>query len=471
MKNDEKNKRKNLEINFLEQTFLLLNSEQNNINYIHKSRLSGLLKIIYEPEGTIKEIENILYNYFEAAFLLKPKNKNYDKIYITPLLNKKITGKELWNLNKYLKNFFELKKNILAYKTINEENSEKYNSIVEEKKKQFSFEPNSTEKNKNIKFNFNKLYQKFMEKEKNRSLNLAQLRAQKTEKELSELKQKPTISDYKNPNSADSAFYSNKGEKIYDRLYNMDKVLKAKKLEKIEEKLKEENEKMENDKKNYKLHIDTKKNIMRMNKSFEGPQEYCKGWNEYIKRNKKAILEKLRVKYLLEKKPVGENYYEIKKRNITPPNITDIRNMEKKDLYKTMNYINRNTKNLGHKINKTELFEETQSEDNDEYFSIEIKLTNGQKKLINVYENDDPEEVVDEFCKVYSIDNNVKEKLVKNIKEFQKKFLSKTKNTEENNHNNNNDEHKREEEEEEEEEENIINVNKDENSIIGSNVA
>ena len=66
-----------------------------------------------------------------------------------------------------------------------------------------------------------------------------------------------------------------------------------------------------------------------MNKSFDQPYK-CKGFNEFVKRTRQGRLERLRVKYLLEKTPQGENYEEIRRRNITPPNITDIRRMRQK---------------------------------------------------------------------------------------------------------------------------------------------
>jgi len=71
-----------------------------------------------------------------------------------------------------------------------------------------------------------------------------------------------------------------------------------------------------------------------MNKSFDEPKQ-LREFDEYVRRNKKGRLERLRIKYLLAKNPVGEKYEEIRKRNITPPNITDIRRMRKNEYYRT----------------------------------------------------------------------------------------------------------------------------------------
>ena len=66
-----------------------------------------------------------------------------------------------------------------------------------------------------------------------------------------------------------------------------------------------------------------------------------------------------------------------------------------------------------------------ESDGNTEYFNLQIKLPNGKIQTIKVYENDDPNEIVEEFCKIHTIDNNIKYKLVANIKNCQKQFLMK----------------------------------------------
>ena len=144
-----------------------------------------------------------------------------------------------------------------------------------------------------------------------------------------------------------------------------------------------------------------------MNKSFDNPQK-CKGFDEFVRRNRKGYLERLRVKYLLEKSSQGERYEEIMRRNITPPNITDIRRMREKGIKSNNNEINSN---------------ENESDEKEEYFNLQIKLPNGKMQTLKIYENDDANEVVEEFCKIHSIDDNVKNKLVDNIQIWQKQFL------------------------------------------------
>ena len=167
------------------------------------------------------------------------------------------------------------------------------------------------------------------------------MRKKKEMNELKELKNKPTITNYKLNILNDNEYYQNgkKKENIYDRLYKLDKIKRAKKLELIKEKERIEKEKLDKELNTHRLSINRRLNRQRMNKSFDQPK--CRGFDQYVERNKKGRLERLRVKYLLEKVSNGENYEKIRRRNITPPNITDIRRMRKKEYYKKNNYINK----------------------------------------------------------------------------------------------------------------------------------
>ena len=468
---DIKESRKIKEINFLIQTWLLLNPEQNE--YINKDTLIGLLKIIFSPEGTIKEIESLLKKYLEAALtsgyiskklLLEDKNNinnNQSKknILCYPLSNKKINLKDLWPLTKYIKAFFDLKKNLIAYKTTNTLNGDKYSNLnLKHQKIQSNINKtnytleneNNSEKNKKL-FNFDKLYKNFLEKEKNKKNTLEKMRKKKEEDELKELKPKPTISKYIFNKITENELNGNKKEKgdIHDRLYKLDKTIRAKKLELIKEKEKKEKEKIDKEINSDKLSINIRLNQKRMNKSFDHPYK-CRGFDQYVERNKKGRLERLRVKYLLEKSPAGEKYEEIRRKNITPPNITDIRNMRKKEYKKAIDYANKNVKNKKDMI-KPEEFSDNESDGNTEYFNLQVKLPNGKIQVLKIYENDDANKVVEEFCKIHSVDRNIKNKLVSNIENCQKQFLNKDIKK-----NDNNKENEEEEEDEEIEEENNI---------------
>ena len=68
---------------------------------------------------------------------------------------------------------------------------------------------------------------------------------------------------------------------------------------------------------------------------------------------------------------------------------------------------------------------EDESDGNTEYFNLQIKLPNGRTQTLKVYENDDVNKVIEEFCKIHSIDDYIKNKLVTNILNCQKQFLVK----------------------------------------------
>ena len=239
------------------------------------------------------------------------------------------------------------------------------------------------------------------------------MRKEKEMEQLKELKEKPTISKYIPNYLTQNNFFKSK-ENIHERLYKMDKDIRAQKLEKIKEKERMEKEKLEKEINSHRLSINRRLDRERRNRSFDHPKK-CRGFDEFVERNKKGRLERLRIKYLLEKNPTGERYEEIMRRNITPPNITDIRRMKEKEKNKKLNGINDNEK----------YFNENESEGNDEYFNLKIKLPNGKKQTLKIYENDDAKKIVEEFCLINSIDDNTKNKLIDKIEKCQKEFLNK----------------------------------------------
>ena len=387
----EADNRKIEELNFLESTWNVLNPEQKK--YIRKDIFEGLLKIIYSPVGNINYISNILKQYLQAALFGEG---------IEPLNDKNRKDNNL-KIKNYIKIFFKLKENIIAYKNINNYNGRKYETIINDKNKNLTFEPNIA-KNKNYNtminerkknFNFNTLYNRFIQKEKNKEETLDKLKQNKLKEELKELKQKPTINKVLDNNS-DYSIHQN----IHDKLYKMDMNLRKKRQKKIDEKKKEEQEKIEKELKSFKLNVNSRESRRRMAKSFDNKIK-PKGYDDYIKRNKKAILEKNRIKTIKEKIPNGENYEKIKRRSITPFNITDLRKRNKK------------------KINE-----------NGEFFTLQIKIPNGQLRTLKIFINNDPYKVADDFCKIYSIKESIKKKLIKNIIHCQEAYLNNKNNLE-----------------------------------------
>lgn len=382
--------RKIEELEFLEETWNMLNQEQKS--GIKKEILEGLLKIIFSPVGNITDIANIVRQYLQVALFgdgVIQSDRN-DRV------------QDNLKLKKYIKKFFKLKENIIAYKNIKNYNNGTYEKIINENNRNLTFEPNIspdrdyrttiTERRKN--FNFDSLYNRFIEKEKTKQSNLNQLKKNKMRAELRELKEKPTITKY-----YDNYFERDQNQDIHEKLYKMDRTLREKRQKQIDIRNKEEKERIEEEVKSFKLNINYRKSRQRMAKSFDNKIK-PKGFDEYVTRNKKAIFERNKLKTMIEKIPCGENYEKIRRRAITPFNITDMRNKYKK----------RNKSN---------------SKDKDGFFSLQIKIPNGKMKTIKIYMDDDPYKVADEFCMIYSIKESVKQKLIRNIIKCQKAFINK----------------------------------------------
>ena len=391
--------RKVEELEFLEETWNMLNQEQKS--GIKKEIFEGLLKIIFSPVGNVTDIANILRQYLQAALFgdgIIQTDKN-DRI------------QDSLKLKKYIKKFFKLKENIIAYKNIKNYNNGAYEKIINENNRNLTFEPNIspdkdyrttiTERRKN--FNFDSLYNRFIEKERTKQSNLNQLKKNKMKEELREVKEKPTITKY-----YDNSFERDQNQDIHLKLYKMGHTLREKRQKQIDIKNKEEKERLEEEVKSFKLNINYRKNKKRMAKSFDKKIK-PKGFDEYVSRNKKAILERNKLRTMIEKIPCGENYEKIKRRAITPFDITDMRNKNKK----------RNNK--------------SNNKNKDGFFSLQIKIPNGKMKTIKIYMNDDPYKVADEFCRIYSIKESVKQKLIRNIIKCQKAYINKRENENNNN--------------------------------------
>ena len=365
--------RKKKELQFLEQTWNILNFHKK---YINDDIFEGFLKILFSSPGNINDTSDIMKQYIKAAsFEEIIDNDKNDKI------------------KDCIKNFFSLKENSLAYKNINNCNYKKYQKIIKEKEKNFTFAPNidknegyQSNLNKRRKnFNFNTLYDRFLKKEEERQNNIKKMKKEKIKKEMKEVKQKPKISKYITNNINE--------EEIHEKLYNQGNYMRKKKQERIEEKEKEEKENLEKEFKTFRLNLNSKKNRRRMAKSFDNTSK-PKGFDEYIIRNRKEILNKEKLKQKMEKIPCGENYEKLKKRPITPFNITDMRKEKIKKKIK------------------------------DDYFTMKIRIPNGQERTLKINIRNDPYKIANNFCKIYSIKEKGKQKLIKNIINCQNVYLN-----------------------------------------------
>jgi hypothetical protein len=64
---------------------------------------------------------------------------------------------------------------------------------------------------------------------------------------------------------------------------------------------------------------------------------------------------------------------------------------------------------------------------NDDYFSIQIAIPKGKERNLRVHKDDDPYEIAEEFCRIYGLKEEIKERLAKTILKFMSIYLSKTK--------------------------------------------
>jgi hypothetical protein len=125
-------KRKKAEVDFYEQLWISLNPENKEI--IKSDVFSEFLKILFSPvASSVKEISSILKQFLLAAFFLN-SNPDEPKLFISPITERNLAEEEIWPLDKLVKEFLELKENILAYQNIRNP-SKKVQEELQEKSK------------------------------------------------------------------------------------------------------------------------------------------------------------------------------------------------------------------------------------------------------------------------------------------------------------------------------------------------
>jgi len=392
----EKDYKKLDELEILEQLWLLINPfKQKTIN---SKLFFEILKILFSHNDININNEKIKEMSSNIEIILKNNIYEYDKRdnideYITPLTDNKYEKKDLWSIPKLIKKFLVLKNNIKAYKNTDYEyKKEEINqNLKEEDEKELTFEPNLTASNytynryskylpyenfednmtltenyasKNLRYDFNKTYERFMQEKKAHEKVLEKLREIKLNKELKKCTYKPEINKYipsssirrnKSFDLKDSYIsYKNRDKAIpiYERLYKMRKINDRKTALK--------NSKSEN--------INIKHNLMIRNY-----------------RNKNRVKE-------------------------SSSNINEINE-------------NKNNNELNSK-NKVE--GQSNIKIDNIYITIEIKIPNGQLKPLKIFKNqNNTNEKVNEFCGMYDIDENNKNLLIQKVRKYNNIFFSK----------------------------------------------
>ena len=154
------------------------------------------------------------------------------------------------------------------------------------------------------------------------------------------------------------------------------------------------------DKEKYPFRPNISNNESLMNKSFrEGPQYMPKGSQEYIKRNRSYILFKKRERNNLENKTIGANYEKMKNQKINLPKIKDLE--PNNNLTKQKDIDNNGNNN-----------------DNESYFTIQVKTAKGRIKPLKIFINNNPFETVNKFCDENNIKKETREKILQKIREI-----------------------------------------------------
>ena len=415
-----KNKTNDLlnEIYFVEQLWILLNLNGQNSKYINSDTFTKFLIIIFSPvEATIKEIVNLLKQYLQAALFLdskaftneSQKNSIQESNSIkTKISENYISKDERWSLQKIVKTFLILKKNRIAYTKIGKINKSTEKDL-EKINENMTFHPH-LEYNYLKNENWMKKLKVYEDHEKLKKLTLEKCRKQNEENEFEECTFQPNIEKKRNDNSYFED--SNSINSIHNKLYNEGiKFIENRRKAALEYEEQTLNSVMNKYPFRPKLN---KLNSNILNKSFNNQniQEYGK----FVERTRKGLIERFRKQYIMNKIPTGDNYERLKKKNIQPFNITDMKKLKKNEI---KDIINKNNLNLS-----IEDSEENESDGNDDYITIDLKISNGITRKIKVYKNDDPMEIAQKFCKTYQINNNIKEKLAKNIEQFKLKYLN-----------------------------------------------
>lgn len=135
----EREKRKKMEVDFYEQIWLTLNPD--NKDFVKSDIFAEILKILFSPvASSIKEISSILKQFLLAAFFLN-SNPDAVKEFISPITDKIIPEEEIWPLDKLVKEFLNLKENLLAYQNIGNLSKNTQEELDKFKKEQTSFHP------------------------------------------------------------------------------------------------------------------------------------------------------------------------------------------------------------------------------------------------------------------------------------------------------------------------------------------
>ena len=469
------------EVELIEQLWYLLNPElKPNLD---SEILCIFLKLFFCGNETQKNLEKLIISLLDE-YKISHKEKNEEE-YKSSLRAKKYKINEIWNLDKFIKVFLTLKKNLKAYRENDYTKGDVYNNIIKEKDKELTFEPNfisnnyfykysqfqynkdnslieliNKYKNKNQnpqkqKHDFNKVYERFKEEKERHDKTLQKIRQMQEEDELKMCTNVPKINKYipKLRNESNSPS-TEKKKKILDteeKIYNINKTNKKQprykllynlhqkynKRDKIEKRIDKSDILDENC-----TFVPKISNIDIMNRTFSNikKKKKPKGFNDYVNRNRSVLEKKEHEKKIEDDKRYGRNYDKMQKNKIKikPLNITDLSKSASKAKKNKQFIINSNT-NSKNKYNLN-----TEKNDNiikDVYINLDIKTPSGIIKQLKIYNKTDKNTIEDinSFCKIYSLNEEVKKMLIKKAIQYKYNFFGKNLEKKRNNFLNNED--------------------------------
>ena len=440
------------EVEFIEQLWIIINPSQTQ--YINSEMFSQILKILFSSNNDIKDLEKKIENILEKYNTKNSENdsnkeqKKNKMEYFSPLRDKTYNENEKWPLSKLIKYFLKNKRNLKAYRDNNYKSNEIYNNILKDRDKDLTFKPNFISKdffykhskydyNKDInniqspkessntiqtkkKNKFDKIYDRFMAEKELHEKTLELMRKIKMEKELKKCTRVPKTNKYM-PHTPQKLSVKDKFEDIEESSQKMKKNKSfinngPRKYKKLYNLRKNKNNNKNDLGKNYTFKpelISNKENINKM-KNIKKP----KGYDDYIKRNRDAIEKKKLMKKIEEEKKSGKNYEKMKKSKLKPFNITDLNEKNKKT--KKLPPENLSNKNEENNNEKNEAMID------DIYITIDIKIPNGLLKPLKIYNknNNDTIDKVNEFCKIYSINDENKKMIIKKVIQCKNAFFA-----------------------------------------------
>ena len=151
-----------------------------------------------------------------------------------------------------------------------------------------------------------------------------------------------------------------------------------------------------------------------------------KGFNDYVNRNRSVLEKKEHEKKLEEDKRYGRNYDKMQKNKIKikPLNFNDLSKSAPKSKKSKQFIINTDT-NSKNRYNLD--IEKNDNIIKDVYITLDIKTPSGIIKQLKIYNKTDKNTIEDinSFCKIYSLNEEIKKMLIKKAIQYKYNFFDK----------------------------------------------